>query len=298
MRFAKRFRFLLLALALAALISACAPKGPGAPLRIYFIDIGQGDATLIEDPLGGAAIVDAGPAQQGVVGKLRALGVTHLDLAIGTHPDADHIGAMDEVMKAFPPIVYLDPHIPHPTGQFISLLTTLQELMESGKTKYLNPGRRTISLGRTLVEIYPTPDPPFDDTNNNSVVAKVVDDDFSALLTGDQEHNEEGWLMSKIPPSEFKSDILKAGHHGSRTGTGDAWLDAVQPAAAIISCGRHNSYGFPHKEVLDKLEKRGIMIFRTDISGTLELRSWGKGFEIRADGRTLYRSHDFRDHRP
>lgn len=297
MKIPQSFRRFCLAVAVFVALVQCSPRGPGAPLRIFFIDTGQGDATLIEDPVGGTALVDAGPAEQGIVGKLRALGVDHLNLAVGTHPDADHIGAMDEVLRAFPPKTYLDPHVPHPTGQFIGLLTVLKGLMEGGKTKYLEPGRRTISLGRVLVEILPSPTPLFEDTNNDSVVVRIVDDEFRALLPGDAGHDEEDWLLNQMRPEDLSADVLKPGHHGSKTATGDRWVDTVQPVAAVISCGRRNSYSFPHKEVLDRLEKRGIVIFRTDLSGTIEVRSWGRGFEVLADGRRLYRSPGFRGRR-
>ncbi len=259
-------------------------------LEVYFLNVGQGDSILLRDASGKSALVDSGPAGDGVVLMLQNLGITHFSLIIGTHPDADHIGSMKEVLESFPSEVYMDPQIPHTTQFYLNLLLTLKSLVDSQKTTYLKPEGQRFLLGETVLEIFPSPNPPFEDSNNNSVILRVVYGEFTLLLTGDAESTEEQWLISHFDAPFLKARVLKVSHHGSRTGTTETFLNVVQPEVGVISTGKGNPYGHPHKEVLDRLEKKGITVFRTDELGTLQLFTRGKGYEIRAGGKRIYSS--------
>jgi len=259
-------------------------------LEVYFLDVGQGDSTLIRDASGKAALVDSGPSGDSIVPMLQNLGVSKFSLVIGTHPDADHIGSMKEVLEAFPAEVYMDPQIPHTTQFYLNLLLTLKSLVEAKKTVYWKPEGQRFLLGDTVLEIFPSPNPPFEDSNNNSVVVRVVYGEFALLLTGDAEAEEEGWLLSHFDSPFLKAQVLKVAHHGSHSGTTEAFLSGVQPEVGIISVGKGNPYGHPHKEVLDRLEKKGIAVFRTDEEGSLQLLTRGEGYEIRGGGHRLFSS--------
>ncbi|MCR5041555.1 MAG: MBL fold metallo-hydrolase [Clostridia bacterium] len=244
--------------------------GLGLPgLSAHFIDVGQGDSVLLHAG-GSLVLVDAGTRDGGdaVVEYLTKLGVKTLDCVVATHPHSDHIGGMRKVFKAFRVKAVLAPEIDEEnlptTSAYEKILGAIEE--EQGcKASYALPGE-VYTYGDVSFTVL-APLKQYDSLNNMSIVIRVEYEGRALMLTGDAEAEEENDMLDS--GSELSADVLKCGHHGSFTSTSDRFLDAVGPRLAVISCGADNSYGYPHKETLKKLDKRGITTLRTDTDGTV-----------------------------
>lgn len=255
---------------------AGAPSGGG--LEIDFIDVGQGDAVALRTPAGRWVLVDAGERDAGwdagerrVLPYLRARGARRIEAMVLTHPHADHVGGAAAVMRTMPVGRVLDPGMPMGTPVY---LQTLQVAEERGVA--WNAARQDRKLqvdGVELLFLWPTVD-ALDapaDANDISAVVLVRYGGFSALLTGDAPAEVEHRLVARYG-ARLRADLLKAGHHGSRTASSGAFLDAVDPQLVVISAGVRNDYGHPHAEVLARLGARGIAVARTDRDGTVRIR--------------------------
>lgn len=248
------------------------------PLSIHYIDVGQGDAILIK-AAGLNVLIDAGERGNGetVCSYLEAQEVKSLDYVIATHPHSDHIGSMADVLEKMPVANVIMPKLTQqntPTTKTYELF--LQAVKGSGATVIAaEPGKSYRGEQAVLTILGPCQQD--DNLNNMSVVARLDFGSTSFLFTGDAETPSENAILKK--GLDVKADVLKMGHHGSRTASGNAFLDQVQPAVCVISCGTGNDYGHPHEETLKKLEKRGITPLRTDQDGTVVIGS---------DGGTLY----------
>lgn len=239
-------------------------------MRVSYIDVGQGDSEFIELPNGETMLIDAGTNESGetVVNYIKSLGYSSIDYVIGTHPHEDHIGGLDDVINTFDIGKIYMPKVTADTKTFEDVLTAVENK---------NLSVNTAKSGVTIAEndsfsakiIAPVSD-YYDDLNNYSAVIKIVYQDTSFLFTGDAEELSENQITDDV-----SADVLKAGHHGSSTSTGDSFLDRVSPSTVIISCGKDNSYGHPHEETINKLEERKILYYRTDISGTITAVSDG-----------------------
>ena len=291
---------LLLVLFVFVLIS-CRPKveqvndplpsdepAPGGNLRIYALDVGQGDGLLIISPQGKTVLIDAGPTEAGdeVVAALRNHGVKQIDLMIATHPHADHIGGMKKVFDTFRVKKILDSGQTYGTATYEKLLAEVQqnktayvkavrgqtiELDSGVKFDVLNPGaklltEKEVGEGRSV-------------QNANSVVLRLSYGSFAMLFTGDAEFETEGQMMGD--GLLLSAQVLKIGHHGSRHATSGKFLEFVKPQFAIISNGADNDYGHPSQFTLDRLKKANIKTLRTDLSGEIEIFSDGKTFDAR-----------------
>lgn len=258
----RRWRVLLPALSLLA------PAALGAQpdsLEIRFLDVGQGEAIVIRGPEGKTALVDAGP-DDAVVEQLERLGVATIDFALATHGHADHIGGMRTVLAALDVRYFMDNGLPHTTETYLRLM---RELGRSEDVVYLEARARTIELGTVRLRILPPPRDG-DGQNNRSVGLLVQYGEFRALLTGDSEAEELNHFLSLGVPAV---DLLKAAHHGSRDGLTPAWLAATDPQVVVISSGRGNPYGHPHREALRQYATVADRIYRTDRHGTITIRA-------------------------
>lgn len=229
-------------------------------LELRFLDVGQGDAVLVRSG-GKAALIDAGPSDR-IVERLRALGVTSLDLLVASHNHADHIGGADAVLASLPIRYYLDNGHPATTA----IQSRVLELVERRGATYLRASPRTISLGDATLRIIPAPEGAGGDEQNNRSVAVLLErGTFKALLTGDSEVEEINALLrtAEIPDV----DVLKAAHHGSRNGVTPAWLARTRPEAVVISVGAGNGYGHPHPAAVRYYEAGGRQVLRTDREG-------------------------------
>ncbi|RJX22541.1 MAG: MBL fold metallo-hydrolase [Desulforudis sp.] len=280
-----RFLVLLLILSLLVLVgctvSLSAPDGPPGPdgrLAVHFIDVGQGDAALVQTPSGGTVIIDGGDRAAGkkVVEYLRKQGVDTIDVMVSTHPHADHIGGLITVLERFPVKKVVDPGVPHTTQTYEEYLTLLLkkdvEFIEGGHGMEIE-----VDPVITL-EIYGPVEVSEEDLNNSSIVIRLayVNGDFSVLFTGDMmEEAEKTFCDLNV---DVRSTVLKVGHHGSRASTSKEFLQRVSPEAAVISSGAGNSYGHPHPETLQRLS--GLSVYRTDRHGDVVIRSDGRTYKV------------------
>lgn len=241
---------------------------PGGQLEVHFIDVGNADCILVRQ--GSASmLIDAGEKGDAdtILEYLQRQGVERLNIVIATHPHADHIGSMARVIRALPIDTFLMAYMPQsatPTSAvYLSMLQALDEKQVS--VRQAQPGD-TLSLGEAQVQIL-APLEQSNDPNNMSVVSRVVYGERRFLFMGDAETPVEQALLER--GTELSADVLKAGHHGSRTATSEAFLKRVAPTYAVLTCGKGNSYGHPHKETLQLLEKYNVTTLRSDVEGDI-----------------------------
>jgi competence protein ComEC len=266
--------FLLVAnAALYAALHFARPK----ELSVSFLDVGQGDAVLIESPGGADILIDGGRDRSVLRGLGRELGLfdRSLDMVIATHPDSDHIGGLAGVFSRYRVGAYLDPGIESGTNAKAALESAVSS--ERGvKTYEARRGMRIrLDDGVRMDILFPDRDVSLVETNTGSVVLRLVYGDTSFMLTGDAPSAIESWLVA-LDGENLKSDVLKAGHHGSRTSSGDEWLAAVDPSVVVVSAGKDNSYGHPHEEAVARILESGATIVSTAEEGTITFLSDGK----------------------
>lgn len=257
------------------------PMVTDAEASVHVIDVGQGDSILIKTPEHNI-LIDAGLSESGshVVSYLESQQVKTIDYLIISHPHADHIGGMAYVVEQMDVRHVIAPRVPEsltPTSKaYFSLLTAISDkglkikTAKAGDYYDMEDGAGFTILGPV------TPDE--NDLNSNSVVLKFEYGEVSFLLTGDCETGEEMDILES--GADVRADVLKLGHHGSGTSTGKAWLAAVSPRWAAISCGLDNSYGHPHREVLERLSAKGVETHRTDLEGTIVFETDGGNIRV------------------
>ncbi|TSC68363.1 MAG: competence protein ComEC [Parcubacteria group bacterium Gr01-1014_56] len=246
------------------------------------MDVGQGDAIFIESPTGVQIIIDGGPDNSILreLPKLMSLSDRQLDAAIATHPDADHIAGFVDLLRRYSVGVFIEPGIPKPTV----VARALEKEIDTEKIpRYVARRGAWLELGHgaRLDILFPDFDVSHlssDKTNEGCIVSHLVYGNTSMIFMCDAPGSVEDYLMQISSSTELKSDILKVGHHGSRSSTGNVFLDEVDPALAIISVGARNTYGHPTGEVLGRLESYNIETLRTDQEGTIVFVSNGKEF--------------------
>nr|WP_302467908.1 ComEC/Rec2 family competence protein [Bittarella massiliensis (ex Durand et al. 2017)] len=254
---------------------------PEGEASVHFIDVGQGDASLILVD-GHAVLIDGGENDKGdtVVNYLKNQGVERLDLIVATHPHSDHIGGLDVVMAAIPTDTLLMPRLPQTqlptTKTYKDLLTQAAE--SQVKVVYSEPGQQlTYGDGRLTVL---GPLEGYDDLNDTSAVVLFRYGSQRFLFTGDMETKAEKDLLEEYGAGELGAQVLKLGHHGSSTSTSAAFLDRVDPEIAVACVGTGNSYGHPHQETVDLLANRGVRFLRTDLNGTVVLSTDGSNLDV------------------
>ncbi len=249
---------------------------PGKYAQVSFLDVGQGDAILITASNRNQILIDAGRDKKVLreLGKVMPFFDRSIDVLIETHPDADHIGGMPEVVKRYSVANFLEPGVESENSiddeleRRINIKGVESTLARSGQIINLGDG----SFLRIL---FPDRDVSLLETNDASIVAQYFFGDTCFFLTGDSPIKIEEYLVNLYGES-LKCDVLKAGHHGSRTSTGDTLLKALDPNIAIVSAGQDNTYGHPHAEVLERLKQADVEILSTIEHGTIHLVSDGK----------------------
>lgn len=237
---------------------------------MHFIDVGQGDATLIGCD-GEWMLIDAGDNTKGTAVQLylKKAGVLKLKYIIGTHPDADHIGGMDVIITKFDCENIFLPDKKSDSREYEELIDAIN--YRNYKISVPKVGEK-FSLGSADFTVL-GPISKAESNNNNSIVVKVKYKDTSFLLSGDAESEEEQEIVDS--GADLKSDVYHAGHHGSNTSSSSEWLKKISPEYVVISCGKGNTYGHPHREVLDEFKKLGAKVYRTDEQGSIVVSSDG-----------------------
>lgn len=251
--------------------------GHNKKLQVYFLDVGQGDAIFIKSPSGKTMLVDAGPQNNVLkpLSKRFLFRKKHIDVLLATHPDADHVAGFVPVMQNYSVDVFVESAY-QKDNQILAQIETL--VNEKVKNHIIATEGTIIDLGggATFKILSPNDSELNSDSNNASIVGKLIYGNNSFLLTGDASISNEIRLVKDYSSIDLKSDVLKLGHHGSRTSSAIEFLQNVKPQIAIISAGKNNRYGHPHPEVLNRLKNLNIPHISTATDGTVCLESNGQ----------------------
>jgi len=271
------------ALALGAAVAGTPTPGPSptptpTTLTVHFIDVGQGDAILI-DRGGTHILVDGGPTSSNVLAYLQGQGVDDIDLLVATHPHADHIGGLPDVLARYPVSevwVNGDTATSQTYQNFAAAVAA-----EGATVREVTRGYSTQIDGLDIAVLNPTSQLT-GDPNEDSVAFRLTCGEVAVLLTGDATSASEGSMLAA--GLVLDSEVLKVGHHGSSTSTGAVFLAAVTPKDAVISVGAGNTYGHPSQQTLDRLAAAGANVYRTDQDGTVVLTSDCSTYSITTSG--------------
>lgn len=259
-------------------------QGGSDYLKFALLDVGQGDALYIEAPNGNKVLVDGGPPHSllAPLSKMMNFGEKNINAIVVTNPDADHYAGFIDLLKNYNVGAVIEPGTISKTKTY-----ALFENIVLGKKipdVWARKGMRIIldkDSGVELDVLFPDRDVSNWKTNDGSIVMKLTYKNTSAMLTGDATKFTESLILENNPSRDLKSDILKVGHHGSHTSTGEDFVKEVDPSFAGISDGKGNTYGHPHQETLDTLNKYGVKIYRTDLVGTVTFESDGEKWVVK-----------------
>ena len=245
-------------------------------LEVNFFNVGQGEAIFIETPSRHQILIDGGPSSLILEKLAESLPFWDrtIDLIILTHPEHDHLAGLIEVLKRYKVENILWTGIVRDTSEYDEWVKLIKN--EGAKIKIAQASQRinlsTYEVNRHIDILYPFENlegQEFENSNNTSIVAKLIFGENSFLFTGDAYQSVEKKLVSR--GWGLNSDVLKVGHHGSKTSTSEEFIKQVSPEIAVISVGKDNPYQHPHQETLDTLEKYGIKILRTDKNGDIKI---------------------------
>ncbi len=277
-----RWYFLVLLLVLAGLLSwvVFSPKKEGV-LTFVVLDIGQGDALYIESPNGTQVIVDGGPSNNllKALPKVMPFYDRSVDMIVVTNPDSDHYEGFIKFLDKYKVTDILEPGT---TNSYSAYGYFEKKVAEKNIKKTIARRGQEIDLGggAYLQVLFPDRNVEQVASNTGSIVMKLVYGDTSVMLQGDSISNIEQYLL-ELDGDYLKSDILKAGHHGSRTSSVKEYVEKVSPKWTVISSGKENSYGHPHKETIETMQSLKIPTFDTCNNGTIIFESNGKEFVLK-----------------
>ena len=297
----KKLLCLLLALIMLLTLVSCDSLAPriieqlllGTRLKVHFINVGQGDCTLLESR-DEFVLIDAGETEQAetVLNYLKKHCADSLKYVIATHPHSDHVGGMAKVIERVPTENFITVETDQNTGVWKKVL----KAVDKNDVNYIDARvGDTYRFGDASFTILAPLSDNYDGYNNYSVVTRVDCGDIRFLLTGDAEAESEKEMLNA--KEDLRADVLKCGHHGSSTSSTAAFLKAVDPAFAIISCGKYNDYGHPHEETLEKLKMLDCFYLRTDTRGTIVAETDGKYLRFTIErGKIEIPTYTARDH--
>lgn len=242
-------------------------------IKVSYIDVGQGDSALIQVN-GKNLLIDAGPNESTdkLMSYLSKQNIKKLDFVVTTHPHEDHIGGMSSVIKKYDIGEFYAPKKLTNTKTFENMVNTLKSKNIKINTAVAGVN---LDLGKNVkCEMVAPNGTNYENLNNYSAVIKITYGNSKFLFMGDAEKLSEKEILNKN--YDISCDVLKLGHHGSSSSSSKAFLDKASPKMAIVSCGKNNDYGHPHRETVDEMKKRNIQVYRTDIDGSIVLISDGK----------------------
>ncbi|OGZ18279.1 MAG: hypothetical protein A2Z68_00590 [Candidatus Nealsonbacteria bacterium RBG_13_38_11] len=248
-------------------------------LEVNFFDVGQGDSIFIETAAKHQILIDGGPGSTVLekLGEEMPFWDRTIDLIILTHPHEDHLSGLIKVLENY--------EVENVLWTGISMETAIfkewQEVIKEAKLYTAHSGQKVIASGMVLEVLYPfenLENQKTKEVDDTSIVARLIFGDNSFLFTGDAFQLVEKQLIEK--QVYLTSDILKVGHHGSKTSTSQEFIEKVSPEMAVISVGKDNKYGHPNQETLATLTKYGIRIFRTDEQGDIKIICNSKNYEV------------------
>ena len=280
----------LILLAACLLFAAGCGRGADAEaeqLQVHFLDVGQADAALLQYK-GQHMLVDTGDVdgRPALVQRLKEKGVHTLDVVLISHPHGDHLGGMAALFDQFHIKQIYDNGQESRTAMYKNYVKNIVRKKISYKA--LKRGDKVTFADDVVCHVlWPSAEgaaamtaSESGRTNNQSVVCKIAFGSFSVLFTGDAQREAEEQILRHARRNDLKATILKAGHHGSKTSSSPAFIEAVRPEAVVVSCGAGNSYGFPHTAVLAALKKQKADVYRTDRDGAISVVSDGRGYTV------------------
>lgn len=255
-------------------------KNENTELKVHFIDVGQGDSIFI-DYGDYDILIDAGENDQGqkVVNYLKSLGTDDIEIMVATHPHSDHIGGLDDVLKAFDVEKIIDSGVMYTTKTYEDYINAVSNEKEEIGAKFIYDDDLTFKLGDNVMFKVIELGDGYENINDNSVVTMLDYNNVEFLFTGDLEADVEKANLNKF--SDI--DILKVGHHGSKTSTSQEFLEVVKPEIAVISAGIDNEYGHPHLETLVRLGNYVDAIYGTWKSGNIVITTDGNTYQVNTD---------------
>lgn len=256
-------------------------SGGDGLLHVYFLDVGQGDAQLIQGPNGRQVLIDGGPDKTILqrLGEVMPFNDRTIDVLILSHAHADHVNGLIEVLQRYEVANIVESSILYDTAAYTEWNRLKNEAVVTQAQ-----ARQVVDLGDgvKLTILFPYSEAGNDKVKNPHdyvVVARLDYGNGSVLFTGDMETEVEEHLIAN--GASLSAQFLKVGHHGSKTSTSQRFLDTVHPTAAFIEVGANNRYGHPHPSVISRLEKSGIKYYRTDIDGSIDLQLDGINYLIK-----------------
>jgi len=276
---------LALALLTACIWYAVAREDRGGKLTVSFLNIGQGDSIFIDTPSGRQVLIDGGK-NRSVLRELSKVSPWYdrtIDVVLATHPDADHIGGIPDVLARYKVDLVIESSVKDEGGaDSVAFEKAAANEAEEGAQRLTAERGQIIDLGKGayLEILFPDRAVPAVETNTGSIVVRLVYGETSFMLTGDSPQAIENYLV-KLDADALKSNVLKAGHHGSRTSSSELFVGFVSPEYAIYSRGCNNSYGHPHDEVIETFKRLKIPTLDTCLDGMITFVSDGKNVERR-----------------
>ena len=253
------------------------PEG-SAQVKVHFIDVGQGDCTLVMSR-GEAMLIDSGERDDSdrVIKYLKEQGVTKLSCIIVTHPHTDHMGEMPDILKAFKTDKFIMPKVP---DNMVPTIMRYEKMLKQIKNQGLEiswSSNSEFRLGDAVINTY-TPKGQFEELNDYSTVVKISCGSRKFLIMGDTEKEEESDLLAQR--FDFRADVLKVPHHGSYKGTTSELLNAVGAQYAVICCGKNNDYGHPHDSTLKRIKMFISNVYITKDNGDIVFTTDGKSLTV------------------
>lgn len=256
-------------------------------LTVTFLDVGEGLCAVVKSPSGKVMVMDCGSSSWSnnetigskvVAPYLQRMGYDNIDIAVLSHPHSDHVSGFASLLKAKPAKIVLDIGAKHASPQYKQFLA---EVKRSKATYRIARRGQTIDMGDgvNITVLNPDPQKQYTNLNDNSIGLRITYKKAAIVLAGDMgKEAEESVIESKTP---LRAQVLQVGHHGSASSSSPEWLGAIRPKIAIISCGRHNIYRHPSREVIDRLHWTGTRIYRTDMHGAIDVITDGKTISIK-----------------